>query len=254
MHLFGRLRLAVALALVIEPLAHAAQAQSVRIFETPYADVVALDPVFETFLGYAQTRFDDRLVIIGAQIGQILAGQTVRLKTGRGLDGHWVLDARAPTPPLMLISGAPGAIAAVVHDQAFGNFALAGVGPGQTGVGRSQLGTGIVTILFDEPQCLFGLRTALDGEQDNIAMRQFPEGNLNLIFWNEDGIELASFRRFLDQGVLETAYIQQAGSAPQIKAVTIQNLDPGGIGIDEIVYAPECPIILSDLSQAMGPG
>jgi hypothetical protein len=103
----------------------------------------------------------------------------------------------------------------------------------------------VVTILFDELQCLFGLRTALDGRQDNIVMRDFPEGNLNVILWNEAGEELADFRRTVDQGLLEIGYIQSAGSYPEIKAVTIQNLDPGGIGIDEILYAPMCPMIVS---------
>lgn len=112
----------------------------------------------------------------------------------------------------------------------------------------------MVTILFDDLQCLFGLRTALDGGQDNIVMREFPEGNLNVIFWNEKGERLSDFRRFLDRGVLEIGYIQSAGSAPEIKAVTIQNLDPGGIGIDEILCAPLCPIILSNLPSALPSG
>jgi len=112
----------------------------------------------------------------------------------------------------------------------------------------------VVTILFDDLQCLFGLRTALDGGQDNIVMREFPEGNLNVIFWNEKGERLSDFRRFLDRGVLEIGYIQSAGSAPEIKAVTIQNLDPGGIGIDEILCSPLCPIILSNLPSALPSG
>jgi hypothetical protein len=117
-----------------------------------------------------------------------------------------------------------------------------------------RLGTGIVTILFDEPQCMFGLTTWLDGEQDNIVMRTHPEGNLNLIFWRRDVTPIADFRRFVDQGLVELAYIQSSGGGPEILAVTIQNLDPEGIGIDEILYSPRCPMMVSGLPESPAPG
>jgi hypothetical protein len=220
-------------------------AQELQINETPYADLKALKPVVETFQAYPQVAIWEELKIQDARVGQMLAGQSLQVRTGRGLDGHWVLAERRASLPLQLATGSEGPVASVTRDAAFGGFALAGIGPKQTGLGRYWLGTGVVTILFDDLQCLFGLRTALDGAQDNIVMRQFPEGNLNVIFWNEAGEELADFRRYLDQGVLEVGYIQSAGSYPEIKAVTLQNLDPGGIGIDEILYAPMCPMILS---------
>lgn len=220
-------------------------AQELRINETPYADLKALKPTAETFQSHAGVSIWDELVIDKARVGQILRGQSLQARTGRGLDTHWVLADRTAEVPLQLATGSEGPVAGVVRDAAFGGYALAGVGPKQTGIGRYWLGTGAVTILFDELQCLFGLRTALDGGQDNIVMREFPEGNLNVIFWNEAAEELADFRRYLDQGILEIGYIQSSGSNPEIKAVTIQNLDPGGIGIDEILYAPMCPMIVS---------
>ena len=79
-------------------------------------------------------------------------------------------------------------------------------------------------------------------------MRDFPEGNLNVIFWR-DGDEIAEFRRTPDQGLVEMAYIQSSGGDPEIRAVTIQNLDPIGIGIDEILYAPMCPMMVSELRR-----
>ena len=228
----------------------AVQAQEMQINEAPYAELKALEPVKETFQAYPQNSIWTEMRIEKAQIGQMLAGQSLRVRTGRGLDSHWVLEGRRADVPLSLATGSEGPIAGVIRDDAFGSYALAGVGPKQTGVGRYWLGTGIVTILFDDLQCLFGLRTALDGEQDNIVMREYPEGNLNVILWNEAGEELADFRRYLDRGVVEIGYIQSAGSYPEIKAVTIQNLDPGGIGIDEILYAPMCPMIVSFLPGA----
>jgi hypothetical protein len=229
-------------------------AQQLQINETPYADLKLLKPVVETFHANAQFSTEGELAIEKARVGQMLAGQSLRARTGRGLDSHWVLDNRRADVPLSLATGSEGPVARVIRDAAFGSYALAGVGPKQTGVGQYSLGKGIVTILFDDLQCLFGLRTALDGERDNIVMRKFPEGNLNVIFWNEAGKQLAEFRRFLDQGVLEVGYIQSSGSYPEIKAVTIQNLDPEGIGIDEILYAPLCPMILSALPSARAPG
>lgn len=220
-------------------------AQELQINETPYADLKTLKPTVETFQDHAQASIWDELRIEKARVGQILSGQGLQVRTGRGLDSHWVLQDRTATVPLALATGSEGPVAGVVYDAAFGGYALAGIGPKQTGMGNIRLGTGVVTILFDELQCLFGLRTWLDGEQDNIVMRDHPEGNLNVIFWNDAGEELADFRRFLDQEMLEIGYIQSAGSYPEIRAVTIQNLDPAGIGVDEILYAPMCPMILS---------
>lgn len=93
-----------------------------------------------------------------------------------------------------------------------------------------------------------GLRTWLDGEQDNIVMRTWPEGNLNLIFWRRDGVEIGAFKRFVDQGLVELAYIQSSGGGPEIQAVTIQNLDPEGTRIDEILYSPLCAMMVSGVS------
>lgn len=231
-----------------------AGAQELQINEAPFAEIKALKPVIETFEAYPQVSIWEDLVIEKARIGQILAGQSLQARTGRALDDHWVLADRSAQEPLALAVGSEGPVAAVVRDAAFGGYALAGIGPRQSGIGRARLGTGVVTILFDELQCLFGLRVALDGEGDNIVMRSHPEGNLNVIFWNEAGQELANFKRFLDQGVIEVAYIQSSGSNPEIKAVTIQNLDPGGIGIDEILYAPMCPMIISGLNSGLPRG
>lgn len=234
--------------------AAAGQSQELWLHEMPYADALSIEPVIETFEGHANKRFEGTLQITGAEIGQMLAGQTLMRRSGRAEDVHWVLAKQAPELPLELAKGGEGAVAAVVRDAAFGAFALAGIGPTQTMPGRTRLGSGIVTILFDEPQCLFGLTTWLDGEQDNIVMREHPEGNLNLIFWRRDVNPLADFKRFIDQGRVELAYVQSAGGGPEILAVTIQNLDPGGIGIDEILYSPQCPMMVSSLPTAGGAG
>lgn len=228
-------------------LGSAALPQALWINEIPYADAMALEPVVEDFESLANQRFDRPFRIKGAEVSQMLVGQTLRYRTGRGEDRHWVLDVRVPQVPLGLDQMPGGSFAAVVRDMAFGGRqALAGIGPAQL-AGRARLGSGIVTVLFDEPQCMFGLRTALDGVQENTVMRDQPEGNLNLIFWRRTGDKIGEFRRFTDQGVVELAYIQSSGGAAEILAVTIQNLDPGGIGIDEILFSPLCPMMVSDL-------
>ncbi len=234
--------------------AQAAPAQELWINEIPHADAMALEPVVETFQDHANARFAGTLAIEGARIGQMLAGQTLMRRTGRADDVHWVLADRTPDLPLELDQGAEGSVAAVVLDRAFGGMALAGIGPEQNRPGKMRLGTGIVTILFAEPQCMFGLTTWLDGEQDNIVMRAHPEGNLNLIFWRREVTPIADFKRFVDQGLLQLAYIQSSGGGPEILAVTIQNLDPEGIGIDEILYSPLCPMMVSGLPGGPGPG
>lgn len=234
--------------------ARAAPAQELWINEIPYPDALAVKPVIEDFETHAGARFAGELAISGAAIGQMLAGQSLTRRAGRANDVHWVLAGRTPDLPLELDQGSDGSVAAVVRDGAFRSQALAGIGPEQTMPGRMRLGTGIVTILFAEPQCLFGLTTWLDGEQDNIVMRAHPEGNLNLIFWRRDVTPIADFKRFVDQGLVQLAYIQSSGGGPEILAVTIQNLDPEGIGIDEILYSPLCPMLVSGLPGARGPG
>lgn len=234
------LKPAFLLALVALPVG----AQELTINETPYDDALAIEPVIETFEAHAGSRFET-LTIVQGQIGQLLRGQTLLRRQGRGGEDHWVLDERKPDVPLVLDQGAEGPVAAVVWDGAFGRQALAGIGPEQFVPGRMRLGTGIVTVLFDEPQCLFGMTTWLDGEQANTVMRTQPEGNL--IFWRRDGQALGAFKRFVDQGQVRLAYIQSSGGGPEILAVTIQNLDPEGIGIDEIIYSPLCPMLVSDI-------
>ncbi len=225
----------------------AAMSQALWINEIPQSDALALEPVIEDFDSLANQRFDRPFRIKGAEVSQMLAGQTLRYRTGRDEDRHWVLDSLAPQVPLALDQMPDGSYAAVTRDMAFGGRqALAGIGPPQP-MGRMRLGTGIVTVLFDEPQCMFGLRTWLDGAQDNIVMRDQPEGNLNLIFWRRNGEKIGAFRRFTDQGLVELAYIQSTGGEAEILAVTLQNLDPGGIGIDEMLYSPLCPMMVSDL-------
>lgn len=228
----------------------ALQAQEMRINEASYDEITALEPTIQTFDGFGDLQIGSELVIENAKIGQILDGQSLRRGAGRGLDDHWVLAKREANLPLALATETEPPVAVVIWDGAFDSYALAGFGPLQYGPGRMRSGTGIVTILFDEAQCLFGLRTWLDGDQDNLVIHRYPEGNLNVIFWNEAGQQLADFRRYLDRGPIDAAYIQSSGSYPEIKAVTIQNLDPEGIGIDEIVYAPMCPMIVSSREAA----
>jgi hypothetical protein len=242
-----KLALALALALAALP----AGAQELTIHETPYDEALAIKPVIETFEAHAGQRFQT-LQIMSGQIGQMLRGQTLLRRQGRGMDDHWVLDRRKPDAPLALDQWAEGSVAAVVRDGAFGSQALAGIGPEQLLPGRMRLGSGLVTVLFDQPQCMFGLTTWLDGQQDNIVMRSHPEGNLNLIFWRRDGHPLAEFKRFVDQGPVRLAYIQSSGGGPEILAVTIQNLDPEGIGIDEIIYSPLCPMLVSEATSLPG--
>ncbi len=227
-----------------------ASAQELWLNEIPYQDAMDLKPVIETFESHAGLRFTGAFVFKGGQVGQVLRGQTLKRRTGRGGDEHWVLDNRTSETPLSLDSLSGGEVGAVIWDGAFGTQALAGIGPIQSTVGRQRLGTGILTILFDEPQCLFALRTWLDGEQDNIVMRSYPEGNLNLIFWNREGNRIGEIKRFIDHGLVELAYIQSSGGGAEIHAVTIQNLDPQGIGIDEVLFSPLCPMMVSALSRA----
>lgn len=219
-------------------------AQELAIVEIPYSEIVTLSPTRQDFEGYADATFGSSLRIEGAAVGPILSGQTLRIKSGRGHGAHYVLDDRSPDLPLSLTAGRQPEGGAVVFDEAFNSFALAGQGPPQSIPNHARIGTGTLTLLFDEPQCFVGFRTWLDGAQDNIVMRDYPEGNINLLFWNEIGSEIADLRRFLDRGLISLGYAQQGGGPPEIKAITVQNLDPGGIAIDDLIFSPICPWLI----------
>lgn len=75
-------------------------------------------------------------------------------------------------------------------------------------------------------------------------LRDDPEGNLNLIFWKKDGTVIGEFIRAVDHRLVETAYTQSSGGGPEIMAVTFQNLDPAGIGIDDLIFSPLCPVLV----------
>ncbi|TAG29029.1 MAG: hypothetical protein EAZ40_03065, partial [Rhodobacterales bacterium] len=137
----------VAIVLVVLACRSAVMAQALWINEIPYADAEALEPVVEDFEALANQRFDRPFRIKGGEVAQMLGGQTLRYRTGRGQDRHWVLDARVPQVPLALDVLPDGAFAAVTRDMAFGGRqALAGIGPPQP-MGRMRLGSGIVTVL-----------------------------------------------------------------------------------------------------------
>jgi hypothetical protein len=205
--------------------------------------VSILKPKSNSFENLTEHRLNPVLELGSVTAGGTLAGQTVRVKTGRGGETHTVLDRRLASLPLRLDRTRGAARGAVIFDAAFGSLALAGIGP-DPAPGRNALGTGILTLLFDEPQCVVGFRTWLDGWQDNIVMRQFPEGNLNVIFWNRDAEVISDKRRFVDAGLISLAYSQSSGGGPEIMAVTIQNLDPGGIAIDDLIFSPLCPFLV----------
>jgi hypothetical protein len=224
------------------PLRAAAQALSIN--QTPYDEAVTildLEPI--TFEAVAERRLDPVLILDGVTAGGWLSGQTVLVKTGGGKDNHTVLDRRRPDVPLNLDKSPGPARGAIVFDGAFRSFAMAGIGPEPT-YGRTALGTGILTLLFDEPQCLIGLRTWLDPFRWGPDPRSYPEGNLNLIFWNRQGRVIGEIWRFNDFGAQSYAFIQSSGSDPQIMALTIQNLDPEGIGVDDLIFSPLCPYLV----------
>jgi hypothetical protein len=221
-----------------------AGAQELAIVEIPYSEIVTLSPTRTDFESYAHATFGSSLRIEGATVGPILSGQTLQIKPGRGHGSHYVLEDTSPDLPLSLSIGREQKGGAVVFDEAFTSFALAGQGPPQSIPNHARIGTGTLTLLFDEPQCFVGFRTWLDGAQDNIVMRSYPEGNINLLFWNEKGKAVSDRRRFLDHGLIALGYAQQGGGPPEIKAITIQNLDPGGIAIDDLIFSPVCPWLI----------
>lgn len=117
-------------------------AQELQINETPFADLKALKPTVDTFQTYPQASIRDELRTRDARVGQLLAGQSLQSRTGRGLDTHWVLKDRTAEVPLLLATGSEGPVAGVIRDAAFGGTLWPGSGRSRPGWGAIGWGRG----------------------------------------------------------------------------------------------------------------
>jgi len=175
----------------------------------------------------------DRLEVgAGAKIDSHLAGMERRITrlpdTANGGRHFHPTPNTAPGIPLRL--AAEGTFVVAEH-RGFGSSAAFPVGP--DGAGKvSGRGEGMLTVLFDADQYAVALRIHSD-YPDPMGTRP-PPGQVLIEFRARDGRMIDMHRISLDRGVTELGFRSPTRG---MAAITISNTDPGGIAIDDIVFA-----------------
>lgn len=222
---------------------HATFAQQFGIKEVTYAEIEAFTPSVITFDPLGVGDIDSVLSEQRVSFGERFEGQSLRPKQDHRLIWHETLADESPDSPLRLRSGFAGHNLAVDYDPHWGSLALMPLGPEP--VGRE--GTGTLAILFDEPICFVAFRTAIDGlsrfgSGNETFLRSYPEGSLNIRFYDTEGRRISSFMRSIGpEGPIAVGYMQSGQADAQIAGIFLQNLDLGGIAIDDLRFDPVCP-------------
>lgn len=192
----------------------------------------------------AARRYSGILTIGAVSFGEVFAGQTLGEEQDGRLNVHDVVKAGKPTAPIALAVIHPSENFAVAYTSIFGSQALFAVGPIWR-AGQINVGTGSLAILFATDQCAFGIKTRLSGRYIATYYRHQPIGILKVVFVDRAGVELGSLSRFQHTGPFFMGYEQTGTAMPKIAGVLIQNLNNGGIGIDEIIFSDRCGLMLS---------
>lgn len=167
-------------------------------------------------------RIDQHWRAPGLTIGERFVGQTA-LDT----DGFDALTGTADHP-LRAIPGAPGQTFAIAHHAGFGSNALFPVGPKGADLPEGR-GEGSAALVFDMPQTAVGLR--LHAEYPDPLGQRPASGTALLTFHHATG-QTTEVTLPLTHGVISLAWRSDTG----IIALTVQNTDPGGIALDDILY------------------
>ena len=170
---------------------------------------------------------DHGIAFVGGRLGTGFLGQTT------GAAGPFDRLHGAPSAPLSLLTGPPGAGLSVAHHRGFGSMALFPLGP----VGFPALearGEGSVAILFAEETCAVGLLVHTDYAGD-LGAGHVETGSVTLTAYARDGTRLGQVRRQAGPGVSAHAIAVTGGTA-RLAGLTVENDDPGGIALDDIAF------------------
>jgi hypothetical protein len=216
--------------LVLPSLASASELRKV-----PYDTLRGQPHRIETFDSLPQVtepgiNFDHHWRAPGLSIAEKLLGQGVEdSETDHGRFDHLI---GLPGVPPRVIPGKSGQNLSVAYHEGFGSNALFPLGP--VGIaGADGRGEGSVAFTFDDPQYAFGLRVHAE-YNDPLGQRPMPRA-AEVAFYDQNARLITRFVLPLTRGVMSLAWRSGYG----IAAVTIENTDPGGIAIDDILYEVE---------------
>jgi hypothetical protein len=159
----------------------------------------------------------------GASIGERFLGQGIEQE-----DGFDRLTF-APIGPLTLVPGDEGQNLAVAHIFFLSNQIKGIAPPGFPA--REAGGEGSIAVLFDQDQFAVGFRVAAEPE---IEAGTEP-GWMRVSFFRRDGTLVSSHIVELALGLGSYGF-QRAGKVRDIAGLSIENHDPAGIAIDDVLY------------------
>ncbi len=162
----------------------------------------------------------------GMWLGERLAGQTVS-----SIGAHDSL-AGFPDAPLAVLPGAPGRNQSIAFHRGFGSNALFPLGK----IGFPDLearGEGSVAVLFDQNQ--WALAFKVHSGYARPLGGAAKTGALIVTFYDRRGKVIARTSRDLAVGINLFGF-RRAGRRADIAAITVENTDPGGIALDDLIY------------------
>ncbi|MEM1386933.1 MAG: hypothetical protein AAF626_04180 [Pseudomonadota bacterium] len=166
---------------------------------------------------------DAPLVFEGATLGERFAGQVAAEAA------FFDTLSGAPEPGLVIRPGAPGQNLTITHIY-FQTNQLQGLGPSGYPT-RDAGGEGAIAILFEQDQQAFGLKVSAELRPDTPE----PKGTMTITAHRRDGSVIDRIRVPLDWG--RNGYgFARPGDEDDIAGITIENRDPGGIAIDDIIF------------------
>ena len=122
-------------------------------------------------------------------------------------------------------------------DPHFQSPLIAAYGP-KGGASNDIIGEGSLAFLFHKGICEFGFKT-----QPESSLRAFgpglPNGPLKITFYDEAAKPLGVIH-FGNANLSTYAFAVVSQSGTLIKAVTLENIDPEGIGISDLLYLDTC--------------
>ncbi|WP_137702034.1 hypothetical protein [Marimonas lutisalis] len=172
-------------------------------------------------------------------IAQHFAGMAPAILTDRRGGRFDTAGARPPQAPLRARPGPPGSNLSVAYHRGLGSNALFPLGPAGFPALQAR-GEGAIAILFDHDQQATGFVLHTDYPAP-LGTDSGPRGGVRVRFYTRDGRLLAIHDHTLPRGRSALGYAQTA-AGPGIAGMLITNTDPGGIAIDDILYARLPPL------------
>ena len=149
-------------------------------------------------------------------------------------DGFDTLDG-APTGPLRLSAGKPSENLSVTFYFMLTNHLVGNAAPGYPESHAG--GEGSISLLFDDDQSAIGFLVAAEPLPEDASQ---PKGQMTVTFYDRLG-------RRLDRLLIELEFgrsgygFATANGQPEIAGITIENRDPAGIAIDDVIFGSTGP-------------